>query len=167
MAVWFSPPLAEALLDVLLGGDGRADTPRGPLTALDRQLLGPLVEQIAGRTPQPPPLADGAETATSVALAVRLDRRDGPPLAMRLTWPCDARTLADMLSPRAEGVELTAEIHEPANHADLASLSDGDLLVSDVAPDGEILITIAGTPRFAATLGQHNGKRAVTITRTL
>jgi len=167
LAVWFSPSLAEAVLDVLLGGDGLACKPRGPLTALDRQLLGPLTEQIAARlaVDAPAAVSTAGEAATcSVTLNVRLD---GPPLAMQLVWPHDVRSLARALLPQAEHVELAAVIHEPADPADLANLADGDLLVSDVVLDGEILVTIAGTPQFAATLGQYNGKRAVTLTRKL
>jgi len=177
LAVWFSPSLAEALLDVLLGGNGQTCTPRGPLTALDRQLLRPLVEQIAGRVsaePDPPspsavedeslPHAASEIVSCIVALSVHLD---GPPLAMHLAWPCDARTLAETLLPLADEIELAAVIHESADRSALAGLADGDLLVSDVAPDGEIIVTLGGIPRFAATLGHYNGKRAVTLTREL
>jgi len=76
LTVWFSPSLAEALLDLLLGGDGQACKPRGPLTALDRQLLGPLVEQIAGLA-SPESLvshlpADDETASCVVSLQVRL-----------------------------------------------------------------------------------------------
>jgi len=197
LAVCFSPSLAEALLDLLLGGDGQVCKPRGPLTVLDRQLLGPLVEQIAGlASPElpPRPMENGRNSPTGtvaaggdarvtrmqsswphpqagedtascvVALRVRLAEAA---LAMWLVWPCDAGTLAAALLPQAEDVELAAVIRESADRTALAGLADGDLLVSDVAPDGEILVTLGGIPRFAATLGQSNGKRAVTITRKL
>ena len=165
LTVWFSPSLADALLDVLLGGDGRTDKPRGPLTALDRQLLCPLVERIAGSLAFESPMsADDGATLCAVMLHVRLG---GGPLSMHVVWPRDARAVTEALLPRAEEVDVVAEIHETVDRDALADLSDGDLLVSDVAPDGEIHVTLNGVPRFAATLGLCNGKRAITITRRL
>ena len=53
----------------------------------------------------------------------------------------------------------------PTEH--LADLSPGDVLVTDVDCEGEVVVRINGQPSHTAKLGSRNGKRAITIVKPL
>ncbi|MHC4794351.1 MAG: flagellar motor switch protein FliM [Planctomycetota bacterium] len=50
--------------------------------------------------------------------------------------------------------------------ADLGRLEVGDLITTDRRADQPVAVSIAGRPKFEATLGQHRGKRALRIVDT-
>jgi flagellar motor switch protein FliM len=65
-------------------------------------------------------------------------------------------------------LELTAALEDIAiDERELAGLAPGDIIATEVAADGEVIVRIGGIPKFAARLGTSNGHRALTITRRL
>ena len=58
-----------------------------------------------------------------------------------------------------EGTELDA--------ADLADLTDGDVIVTDLPTDGEVIVRVGGIPKFAARLQLADGRKTIQITRRL
>ena len=46
---------------------------------------------------------------------------------------------------------------------ELADLSAGDILTTDAPAGGEVIVRVAGIPKYRARLGACNGRRAVTI----
>lgn len=67
-----------------------------------------------------------------------------------------------------ESVELSAAAPEaPVPSEELADLAPGDVLVTDVDADAELIVRVDGREEFGARLGSRNGKRAVTITRRI
>jgi len=163
-----SAELADILLDLLLGGDGRAIKPRGPLTALDRQLLRPAVEQLTAALPLPASPEhcpqSPAPSAVLASLNVTVEQAQG---SLQLLLLADPTACVEALLTLADEVEISVGIEEQLDAASFQGLAAGDLLVSDVSPDGEVIVRVGGLPRFAARLGQFNGKRAITITRRL
>jgi hypothetical protein len=68
----------------------------------------------------------------------------------------------------AAPLEITAAIEAlELDTADLAGLAVGDILATEVPPDGEITIRIGGIPKYAARLRVIDGRKVVTITRRL
>lgn len=168
------PPLADVLIDLLMGGSGQCASTRSSLTSIDLQLLKPLIA-AAGAALQTQ-LAQCATGATGASATV-----DGPPLhlaaALELTLvaPPGTHQLVLTLSPAVVAkvpplpkttVQLVAAVGEPADTDDLARLQAGDLLMSE-SPSGEVIVSLDGKPAFAAQLGQYEGRRAIRITRTL
>lgn len=173
-AVEFSPPVAFALVDRLLGGRGDNGTyvPNRSLTELERGLLGRLGD-LAGRcmtnadSPSPP-LAD--EDVIVIGFEVVLEKCRG---TMRLavghailTAPIDdavATSPAGRNRVRLSVVPaLTAVTGE-----DISDLSPGDILASDTLVDGEVFLQIGDETRFAARLARSNGRRVAIITRRI
>jgi len=65
-------------------------------------------------------------------------------------------------------LELSATVADTVVGAgELAGLATGDLLTTDAPADGEVIVRVAGIPRFAARLGRCHGRRAITITRRM
>ncbi|MFB3890809.1 MAG: FliM/FliN family flagellar motor switch protein [Phycisphaerae bacterium] len=121
--------------------------------------------QSAVRNPQ-------SEVLLTAGFELGLDRQAGtmrialavdllPPLAS----PLRAATAA---GPGASPLEVTAALDETTiAAADLARLAPGDILALDTPIDGEVIIRVAGIPKFVGRLGTCNGRRAVTITRRI
>lgn len=68
----------------------------------------------------------------------------------------------------SDTVELTVgslETEVPTD--DLAELGVGDVLVTDIPAESELIVRINGKERFGAKLGSRNGRRAITVTRDL
>ena len=59
-------------------------------------------------------------------------------------------------------VRITGTVQVATEH-----LAVGDVLATDIATDAEVIIRVAGVPKFAARLGQFKGRRAIVITRKL
>ena len=176
-----SPSLADAMIDLLLGAAPRPLVrPRGALTAVDRRLLANVVEHIVQGVnlalapagirlelpPEPAPQAAGTGRGgllLDLSLELHLGNCRG---TLRLVLAAEA--LAELCPPGAPGrrLKLTAAVQEPLDEGDLGRLAAGDVLVTDAAA-GEVIVYVDGQPRFAGTLGQYNGHRAVTITRRL
>jgi len=71
---------------------------------------------------------------------------------------------------RPEGAGSKLSVVAPASSISpeqLAGLAAGDVLVTDVEADGEVIVRIDGEARFTGRLGTRNGKKAVVITRPL
>jgi len=187
--VWveFSPSVAFGVITRLLGG-GEATMPERlrPLTAVERRLLQRVVQVAAESlstaiSPQGDVkfhiADDGAELG-----AESPDRPRDVVVAgfevileavgtMRLCMP--KAVLQKILSPHAahqrrQPVEVAASTEEMVLPLDeLAGLSPGDVVTSDTSDDGEVIVHVAGVPRFAGRLVAMDGKTAVRITRKL
>ena len=65
-------------------------------------------------------------------------------------------------------LELSVVVQDIAvSHEELSQIESGDILLTDTAEGGEVLVRIAGIPRFYARLGVSNGRRAIQITRRI
>ena len=65
-------------------------------------------------------------------------------------------------------LEVTASIDSAElSAADLAELSAGDVIVTDLPVEGEVIVRIGGIPKFAARLRVEGGRRVLEITRRL
>lgn len=143
-----------------------------------------------------PPLAAPAEsaaprsrdeaTAEAWVAAFGVDV-GGQPGALRLHMPLDPGGLAGVAGvvcrhaeqqdgeqrpPRAPAsrrpLDLVAALPDiDLSDEQLADLAEGDLLATGLPSDTEVVLTVAGIPRFVGRLGKHNGRRAVTITGKL
>ena len=184
--VEFSRPAAFAMLDLLLGSSQEVGyVPARPLTPIERPLLNRVARLAAqamadlcpgkpsapGMPAGPPegPTPLGPETPMIVAtfeLAVR-----GLVGTMRLHVPCADAPGQDGPAPRrAAGAPLLLSVASPdldVAAEELARLSPGDIVLSDIDADGEVIVRVAGIPKFAARLGSCDGRRAITITRRL
>jgi flagellar motor switch protein FliM len=61
-------------------------------------------------------------------------------------------------------VQIEATLAETSiTLSDLGRLEVGDLLTTDRRADEPIQVSVAGRPKFEATLGQHRGMRALRI----
>ena len=190
-----SPQVAYPILDRLLGGTGReCYVPNRPLTAIERKLLWRVAEEaigcigrswrsaslaIAGGSIAPAaiPPAEAPEDVLVLKFTLALGRHAG---AMRL---CLARRLLPAAAPEDQylagedrgahapagsPLELSVVVQDPAVTAEeLAELGKGDILVTDADADGEVIVRVAGIPKFYARLGASNGRRAIRITRRI
>ena len=189
--------LAFAFCARMLGGAGGAEggereIPDRPLTPIERRVLGRVVDTVAAAlapaspqlhrpdgqtdTTDPPP----DEPAAVLRLSVKMQPHAGP---LRICLLC--RSLPGELQPPADTagqyhaiqvpaasgdspLELSVALDECTVDADeLAGLSRGDILVTDADADGEVIVRVAGIPKFIARLGTTEGKRAVKIIRKL
>jgi len=176
-----------ALIDALLGGTEGAYIPNRALTDVERGLLRHIIDAVAaslgeawpgdeGRTFEvvgsercdEPPAAGQAHEPVMV-LAFRLDLA-GQGGALRLCLPqsllpahAERNQAARTPSGPIEISVVTAEIELSAS--ELADLAAGDILMTDTPADGEVVVRVAGIPKFGGRLGTCNGQRAVTITR--
>jgi len=65
-------------------------------------------------------------------------------------------------------LELSVTVEQGAiSTEELAQLSRGDIVVTDADAHGEVIVRIAGIPKFAARLGVADGRRAIKIIRKL
>ncbi len=166
------PALAQVLIDMLVGG-GQSPPRRGPLTDIDRRILLPAIEQAAAALCV---CADGgAGVALSVAAAslqpqspaVAAEVAFGSAGAARLVLGEDFAAQCLRRMGHSLPVLLSAYVEESISPQELSALNVGDMLASDVAPGGEVVVELAGRGRYAATLGQLNGRRALTIVRKI
>lgn len=82
--------------------------------------------------------------------------------------PTDYASDASAVTPAwgAGPLELSVEVpHVTLSDEELAQLEAGDILLTDTPADGEVLIRVAGIPRFYARLGASKGHKAIRITR--
>jgi flagellar motor switch protein FliM len=90
---------------------------------------------------------------------------DGPPEAAARpagTAPPHGQTAARQAGP----LELSVVVQDIAiSREELAQIEEGDILMTDTAEGGEVLVRIGGIPRFYARLGVSNGRKAIQITR--
>lgn len=124
------------------------------------------------RTPSSEFQVPDSRMLLAVSFELGLDRQAG---TMRIALAIDLLPpLASPLRPAtaapagASPLEVTAALDETTIAADdLARLAPGDILAIDTPIDGEVIIRVAGIPKFVGRLGICNGHRAVTITRRI
>ena len=81
-------------------------------------------------------------------------------VAAATTVPGDGKVKAPIeISAAVEGTMITAE--------ELADLGPGDIVSTDTPGGGEVIVRVAGIPKFVGRLSTSNGRRAVIITRRL
>ena len=187
-----SPELAFACVGRLLGGAAdQLYAPERVLTAIERRLVRRMLQPAVGglfggpdspgpaggrlriadswRCPSPDPQVTRRPVVTArfdLALSAQIGK-------MRLALPVDL--LADVSAPagrivssRAGPLQLSValpDLHVPAD--DLNDLAVGDILTTETPAGGEVILRLAGIPKFAARLGTCAGNRAVTITRLI
>ncbi|MCY2924198.1 MAG: FliM/FliN family flagellar motor switch protein [Planctomycetota bacterium] len=177
--VQVSPSVFFPMLDCLLGGDGtRAGGPERAMTYVERQLGRRIVERIAqavqqelggpegliprsGETPQPPP---PGQPFLEISFAVRLGEQAG-----MLRVAMDPRSVGSLPLPeggRPLGImELTVtSLETPVPAEELTALAPGDILATEIDANQDVVVRLAGIPKFVARLGSYEGRRAVTIT---
>jgi flagellar motor switch protein FliM len=189
-AVWveLSPRIARRIVGLLLGGSGSPPPPSGRnLTVIERSVLQRVVDRIAdtvGRFLNAELTQGGSQDSQSdhqeqvivggfrfaVGDAAGTMRLCIPQRLLVLAAGGDETEAKHSEEPRATNrpVELSVVAGEttlPA--ADLADLAPGDVLVTDVDADDEIIVRLNGKSAFAGRLGSRNGKRAITIIRPL
>ena len=187
-------PLLGKLLG---GGESEACVPDRPLTRIERRVLGKVADWVAdaaaGMLPDGPrlrraPEEDGPDDLPAdqdvvvLAFTVELHHQVG---TLRLCLPRELAP-ADLATPGrihptgryvpADGahaassapLELSVTVEDCAiAAADLADLARGDILVTDADAGGEVIVRVAGIPKYAGQLGAADGQRAVKITRRL
>ena len=187
-AVSFSPEIAFAIVDRLLGASGpAANVPSRAPTEVDRRVLRSVAAAAAEALSTVWPAADAPGFAVAPGAfgpeALLPDGTDGPVVvvsaavalgrhvgAVRLGIPGSiAAADADRRQPPAASGPLELAVCLPAEIGadELAQLAPGDVLITDSPADGEVVVRLAGIPKYAARLGSADGKRAVRITRKL
>jgi flagellar motor switch protein FliM len=190
-SIWleFTPPLAAAMMNLLMGGDTkRPPSSQRFASDLERALLRPIAQLVAealvAAWPVPSvkvSLAGGETMDPSVtrygddqvlALLSFLVRLPGLGGTMRLAVPAELmesltlrKTFPDA---RGQALELSAALPEmnfPAE--ELGCLGPGDILLSDVPADGLAVVRLAGIPKFVAHLGCWGSHRAIHISGRL
>lgn len=182
-----SPQITHPLLDMMLGGSGWVSSAGGPVTAVQRRLLQKVVDVLACRLTagwngtmnfscriisdlqgrQAMRLMSPDEPAAIVTMDFSAGQFAGP---LRLCLPCPlletALPTCQLDAPTHQGpIEVAATTEDMTLTADdLANLAPGDILVTETPSDGEIILRLAGIPKYRARLGASQGRRAVTIT---
>lgn len=176
--VQVSPDVFFPMLDCLLGGDGTGmGGPERAMTYVERQLGRRIVARIAeaiqqslgspggaslrpGEAPEPPP---PGQPFLEISFAVRLAGQAG-----MLRVAMDPRAVPSL--PTAEGgrpmgiMELTVTSPETGVPADeLEALAPGDILATEIDASQDVVVRLAGIPKFVGRLGAYEGRRAVTI----
>jgi len=185
--------MAFACLQQLLGApDRQAYTPNRALTAIERKIVrrvgalgaDALRATWLGKADRLFQLTDGWACANEAgATAHQQDPQTvvaSFDLALagqtgRLRLCLSAGLLADLAEGQSARREVSsgplelsvtaAEIDVPAE--DLAALAPGDIVPTDTPADGEVVVRLAGIPKFAGQLGSSGGKRAVTLLRPI
>jgi flagellar motor switch protein FliM len=177
--------VAYGMVQALLGGGGcEDDTVNRKLTAVERRILRRVADLAAAALmsvwpgPSRPSLAACDDTtapsgefghASVATFELALGERAGM-MRVCVTGPAAAAMAPPPGRSRATAapLELSATIEDVAVDAvDAALLAEGDLLVTDTGLAGEVTVRIGGIPKFAASLCDSGGKRALRLTRRL
>ena len=183
----FSPALALVLVERLMGGLGQTPQIAGPakhrpLTAAERRVLLHLANLVALslssarpggsfgklRADLAAPTGDDDDRVVVATFELALGGRVG---TMRLCG-CGRLAAGAGAAPNRRGasaaLEVTASIEgTELDAADLADLTDGDVIVTDLPTDGEVIVRVGGIPKFAARLQVADGRKTIQITRRL
>jgi flagellar motor switch protein FliM len=184
---WIELPrgVAFVMVDLLLGGRqaGRY-VPARRLTEIERRVLLRVIGLAAGamgrflpgrvgiefragmETPLPSESPPGAP-ATVATFELEILGQVGTMRLCVLAGPEEAPPLGGaragdgplLLTVASEEIDVSAD--------ELATLAPGDIVVTDTPADGEVIVRVAGIPKFAARLGACDGRPAITITRKL
>ncbi len=186
LCIEFSPAAAFAMVEGLMGASKPSPPPDRPLTIVERRVLRGMAAvagaSLAGAWPEaaaprlrprataPRPAGDGEDRpAVIVTFELTVGERIG---TLRLCGARDGfgRGLPAGAPPRrrAAPIEVSAAFEGVAVEAeDLDGLAAGDVVATEIPPDGEAVIRIGGIPKFAARLDVSDGRRTLTITRRL
>ncbi|MCE5327429.1 MAG: FliM/FliN family flagellar motor C-terminal domain-containing protein [Planctomycetaceae bacterium] len=176
-AAWcdIETPLALAMACRLLGCEKSALLQQRPLTEVERRVAARAAEAAAQAADNlrawrasPAAVGSGAppDVLTVLRLGVSLGRSSGVlRLGMRKMSHAGGGPAAAASAGPIE-LRVTTEDFNVSDET-LAGLSVGDVLATDLASDGEVIVRVAGVPKFAGRLGQYKGRRAVVITRKL
>ena len=171
---------AAAMIDVILGGrpyQGAAGS--RALTAIDRRLLARVLDRASGLVaglagiPQPLPRRQAEQmTRPPAVAAVCFDLDIGGAMWLFVDGELcgGSKSDANGRTPRAKGgpIELSATLNVSEIAADqLAGLEIGDVIATDVSVEGEIIVRLAGIPKYIGQLSTVDGKKAITITRKI
>jgi flagellar motor switch protein FliM len=179
----FSHSMASSILGCLLGATEDTSTDK-PLTTVETRLLNRVAEIAAQSlaaavgnlgelevSPARASVSDDAETELLVAgfevtvsdkignMLLALDSRVLPKPTGSYESDRPAASAPMEISAAIEGMTIPAD--------EIANIADGDIVTTETATDGEIIVKVAGIPKFAARLGSSRGRRAITITRKL
>ena len=171
---------AAAMIDVLLGGRPyQSASGSRALTAIDRSLLASVVDRAAGLVaglagiPKPFAHGQGEQMPEPPAVAaVCFDLEMGGAMWLFVDGELCGGPESDTAerTPRAKGgpIELSATLDVSEIASDqLAALEVGDVIATDVSVDGEIVVRLAGIPKYIGQLSAVDGKKAITITRKI
>jgi flagellar motor switch protein FliM len=163
-----SPAVALAMVERLLGSPPAADASSRAATSLERRVLGRLVEAAGAALESclgaPAESPGPAPELTVATFTAEFDARRG---ALRVAVP---RELAPLGERQRQGapMELTLSLPETTLAAqDAMALAPGDIVATDLPPGGEVIVRVAGIPKFAGLLCEYQGRRAVRILRRL
>ena len=179
IVAWMELPycIALAAIDRLLGGPGDVEClPRRALTAVERRLLRRMLDGVGrelGRHFEATVgqgsfrSLDATQRAVVATFELTLGGHVGP---IRLCVGADVLQLPLPARPGGSAklgpIELAVALESPGQ--DQPGLPDelavGDILASDVAPDAELTVRIAGIPKLTGRLCAAAGKRAVRLT---
>jgi flagellar motor switch protein FliM len=173
-------PAAAAMIDVILGGRPyQGASGSRALTAIDRRLLGRVLDRAAGLVagiagiPQPLPRRQVEQMPKPPAVAALCFDLDigGAMWLFGDTELCvGAKSETNGRTPRAKGgpIELSATLNVSEIADDqLSTLEVGDVIATDVSVEGEIIVRLAGIPKYVGQLSTVDGKKAITITRKI
>lgn len=187
--VEIAPGIALAMVNLLLGGpQSTAPIPVRPLTDIERRLLLRVVQTAAMAMAQTWPNVLPLWAPVEMPVLQSSDAPDRPAAiimfelslqgqvgALRLcvpppdSVPASQQNSFSASQPRAQSPLLisiaTPEVDVSA--IDLARLAPGDIVTTEADANGEVIVRVAGIPKFAARLGSCSGRRAITITRKL
>ena len=178
--------IACLIVDFILGGSVGAFVPNRPLTSVERRLLRRVVEVAAASLGQAWPSEPGLGFSAAGGQPARPGERAAAPdepvtvFVFHLTIGQEGGTgrlcvPAALLEQNAGPpigaaacsglVEVSATVPEiTVSPEELEGLSAGDIVKTETPVDGEVIVRVAGIPKFTARLGTCNGRRAVTIT---
>ncbi len=184
VALVISPPACFGMVDRLLGGRGGSAPPARAVTDVERRLLArfagiaraslsrALPEGARARLRPVATVEDDDEASVHLAFSVAIDTPAGrtPPAALWLSLPAEAIATESAAPPEhpREKLELTASLPPTRlRGSEVAGLATGDTLASGSPPDAEVIVRVAGIPKYVGQLGRHNGRRAVTVLRRI
>ena len=179
--------LAFAMVDALLGGNEGVYIPDRALTGVERGILRHVIDVAAeclgeAWSAHLAGVSFEVLAADSPAVSGGLGHVDQPVTVLTLhqAMSDQAGTLRlclpqSLLSPGLGGagrpcgpVEISVDTDEVTLwSSDLADMSVGDILTTETPAGGEVIVRVAGIPKFRGRLGTCNGRRAVTITRRI
>lgn len=170
---WIELPvrLAGSIVDRMLGGAGDDETDDRALTRTERRLLrrfvarwtAPVVSVLdrAG--------AGGVEPGRPAAVLSFEAGVGAVAGTVKLCVPAGVLGGRGVVSAEAASgpVEIRVAVEQPADAAALADLEAGDIIDTEMPVDGEVIVRVAGIPKYAGRLRTCDGRRAVEIVRRL
>ncbi len=169
---WIELPvrLAGSIVDRLLGGSGDQAPDDRPLTRAERRLLRRFVERwtepvAAALERAGVSVASGAPAAV-LAFEACVGAAAG---TVKLCLPAGVlgRQGAAAEDASSGPVEISVAVEQPAEADALANLEPGDIIDTEMPVDGEVIVRVAGIPKYAGRLRACDGRRAVEIVRRL